>query len=123
MARFDRQIATAKRLIAKNGRTVQITIRKSEPNPDKPWEVSTTEETHDVQIAFLPLTKQSFESITKMQATEVPKGAVQGLMGQVPFEVDLTATVLRDGKTLAVHYMDVLSPNGQKILFTMVLGE
>lgn len=123
MARFDRQVATAQRLIAKNGEVVPMTVRTMVEDPDKPWEVVPQEQTYDVTICFLPLTANSLASISKMRDSEVPKGAVQGLMGQVPFDPHLNCTVIRDGKTLAVYYMDVLSPNGQKILYTMVLGE
>lgn len=123
MARFDRQIATALRLIKKYGQTVQMTTPTTTVNPDKPWETTSTVDVKDVVICFLPMNRFQYESLTLKTDTEVPKGAVLAYMGQVDFTPNLKSTVLRDGKVLNVHYMDLLSPNGQKILYTMVLGE
>lgn len=126
MARFDRQIATAKRLIAKNGELVKWRVidDATPTDPNKPWEPGpATPDDKDVTICFLPVDRQTMETFNFIKGTEVPKGSVMGLMGQVNFEPNLKDVVIRDGKELRIASLDVLSPNGQKILYTVVFKE
>lgn len=126
MARFDRQIATAKRLIAKNGEKVKWRVidDPTPTDPNKPWEPGpATPDDKDVSICFLPIDRQTMETFNFIKGTEVPKGSVMGLMGQVNFEPNLKDVVIRDGKELRIASLDVLSPNGQKILYTVVFKE
>lgn len=123
MARFDRAIQTALRLIAKNGQKVvwRAINDATPPNPSQPWNPgAATPEDKDVVICFLPVDKETKETFTFMKGTEVPKGSVMGLMGNVPFEPNLKDVVIRDGKELRIANIDVLSPNGQKVLYTVV---
>ena len=120
MAMYDRQVQTAKRLIAKYGVKVPvITKTVVTPNPNKPWETSTVEIINEAPICFLPADKKTLEM---MNLTEVPVGAILGYMGAVEFEVDLTTSVQFDGQTWAMKGLDILKPNGRPILYTMVLG-
>ncbi len=126
MARFDRQIATAKRLIAKNGELAKWRVINdpAPTDPNKPWEPgAATPDDKDVTICFLPIDRQTMEAFNFIKGTEVPKGSVMGLMGQVNFEPNLKDVVIRDGKELRIASLDVLSPNGQKILYTVVFKE
>jgi hypothetical protein len=126
MARFDRQIATAKRLIAKNGELVKWRVidDPTPTDPNKPWEPGpATPDDKDATICFLPIDRQTMETFNFIKGTEVPKGSVMGLMGQVNFEPNLKDVVIRDGKELRIASLDVLSPNGQKILYTVVFKE
>lgn len=123
MARFDRQVATALKLIAKNGESVTWrTIPDATPSdPDKPWRPGTTTPVDNpVIICFLPASEKTF---SYMNASEVPKGAFMGLMGNVPFEPKLKDVAIRNGKQLRISAIDLLSPNGQKILYTVVFEE
>lgn len=123
MARFDRQIETAKRLIAKNGERVtwRIIDDAAPPDPTKPWEPGPAAPVdHDVAICFLPVDRKTQETFTFIKGTEVPKGSAMGLMGNVQFEPNLKDVVIRNGIELRLAYIDVLSPNGQKLLYTMV---
>lgn len=122
MGRFDRQIETAKRLIAKNGQTV--TWRKpaaTTPDVSKPWlpVAALPTDYDDVVICFLPPGRIGEELIKFVKGSEVTTGSVQGLMASVSFEPDAKDIVLRDGKTLRIKSIDPLSPNGQVILYTI----
>lgn len=122
MARFDRQIAVALRLIAKNGEP--ITWRtQTDPvvDPATPWSPQPSIVVDNTAtICFLPVERVSMESFSHMLRTEVPKGLVLGYMGQVAFEPNIKDVVLRHGKELRVMNIDVLSPNGQFILYTVI---
>lgn len=122
MAMYDRQISTAKRLIKKYGVSVPVTIRIVAQTPGKPWETSETTQTKNADIVFLPLDNKALASLGLMDGTEIPVGACIAYMGQVPFAMDLQATIEFDGKTWTIFYMDILKPNGRIILHTMVLG-
>ena len=133
MARFDRQIETALRLIAKNGELVTWRAindpTPTDPNdlaptdPNRPWlPGAATLTDHDVIICFLPATSsnlRTYGSFSFMNKTEVPSGLVIGLMGQVDFEPNLKDVVIRNGRELRIVDFDVLDPNGQKILYTV----
>jgi len=123
MARFDRAIQTALRLIAKNGEKVKWrVINDAAPtDPSQPWNPGpATPVDNDATICFLPVDRQTMETFTFIKGTEVPKGSVMGLMGNVPFAPNLKDVVIRDGKELRIANIDVLSPNGQKVLYTVV---
>lgn len=123
MARFDRQIQTALRLIKKNGEAVKwrVVDDAAPADPSQPWNPGpATPIDNDVFICFLPVDLKTQETFTFIKGTEVPKGSVMGLMGNVPFEPNLKDVVIRNGAELRLAYIDVLSPNGQKILYTMV---
>lgn len=124
MGQFDRQVKTALKLIAKNGQAVKWRIvRDGAPvdssQPWKPTQPATPVE-HDVTICFLPINKEMRETIAYLRGTEVPTGSVMGYMGAVNFEPSLKDVVIRDGKELRLENIDVLSPNGQIILYTAV---
>lgn len=123
MAQFDRAINTAQRLIAKNGEKVKWRVIEdvTPTDPNKPWEPGPAlPEDKDVTICFLPVDRQTQETFNFIKGTEVPKGSVMGLMGNVPFAPNLKDVVIRNGVELRLAYIDVLSPNGQKVLYTMV---
>lgn len=124
MGQFDRQIATALRLIKKNGQAVKWrSIANSIPtDPDKPWIGSTNPAPveHDVFICFVPVKDQQWRKFLKyLTNTEVQIGDLAGLMGNVNFEPNPKDVVIRDGVELAINNIDLLSPNGQKILWTL----
>lgn len=126
MARFDRQIKTALRLIAKNGQAVKWRVidDPTPTDPNKPWEPGpATPDDKDVTICFLPIDRQTMETFNFIKGTEVTKGSAMGLMGQVNFDPNIKDVVIRDGKELRIASLDVLSPNGQKILYTVVFKE
>lgn len=125
MGRFDRQIATALRLIEKNGELCQVTRETRITDPDKPWETTPGPvETHDAFICFLPMDRTAQETFVTMKGSEVPTGATQALMGAVDFVMADDFTVVRSGnRKYRIASIDELQPNQQtQILYTMVLA-
>jgi hypothetical protein len=122
MAEFDRQIATALRLIQKKGQKVvwrQLPAAVSDPL--QPWNGgASVPVNNDVFICFVPVrdreTRKLFQYLT---GTEIEIGQLAGLMGNVPFDPKPKDIVLRDGVELRIASLDLLSPNGQKILWTV----
>ena len=126
MARFDRQVQTALKLIKKNGQAVKWRVINDPlpTDPAKPWEpAKATPIDNDVVICFLPIDRQTMETLNFIKGTEISKGSVMGLMGQTSFSPNLKDVVLREGKELRIASIDVLSPNGQVILYTVVFKE
>lgn len=124
MARFDRQIATALRLIEKNGQAViwNSNVAGAPADPTRPWLPAEPDEiqTHDVSICFLPIDRTNMESMRYIFGTEVQGGSSMGLMGQVPFATSLKDTVTRGTETLRVKTINELEPNGQIILHWVI---
>jgi hypothetical protein len=121
MARFTRQIETAKRLIKKNGQLVQWRQLQRTDVSGKPWEVTeATPVDVDVYVCFLPVDKDNREFINYLRGTnEIKMGAIIGLMGNVSFTPDASDVVIRDGVQLQIAHIDLLSPNGQQVLYTV----
>ena len=114
---FSRQIATAKRLIQKNGQLVQWKQTVKDVDDDKPWEqVETEPDLNDVYICFLSSTDPW---LRYMKGADVPLGGIYGLMGQVDFDLSIADVVIRDGKELKIKEIDSFAPNGEIILNTI----
>lgn len=123
MAQFDRAIQTALRLIAKNGQTVAWNKRiVSVPNPDKPQDQIETNTVYNPKICFLPLDLQGREFLMSLGGGEAASGAFYGLMGNVNFNPDRGDILTRDGVKLNINSIDLLSPNGQKVLYTIIFN-
>jgi len=120
MARFDRQIQTALRLIKKNGQLVQWKQTVKTVDTNEPWIQEETELVlNDVYICFLPVNKEMRELIHYLKGSDVTTGNTLGLMGSVSFIPSSADIVVRDGKELKIDNIDLLSPNGQNILYTI----
>jgi hypothetical protein len=121
MARFDRQIATALRLIQKNGQQVAWRQSQSQPDPAEPFKVIPAERSeHSPFVCFLPVNKENREVFALLRGTaNVVTGAELGLMGAVDFAPSVKDKVIRDGKALDIKSIDVLRPNGRPILYTI----
>lgn len=121
MARFDRQIATALRLIKKNGQLVKWRQLQRADDPSDPAAViESAPVDRDVYICFLPVDKDNKEFINYLRGTnEIKMGSLIGLMGNVPFVPDASNLVIRDGVQLEIFNIELLSPNGQKVLYTV----
>jgi len=123
MGQYDRQISSATKLIAKNGQLVKWRIvRDAAPvdtaQPWKPTEQAAPVD-HPVTIAFLPLSGDMRKTITRLRGTEVPINSTMGLMAAVDFNPTAKDVVIRDGQEWRIEYIDLLAPNGQKILYTV----
>lgn len=115
--RFDRQVATAQRLIQKNGQLVQWKQTEKDSSVTEPWnQVATDPVLNDVYICFLP---SNDPWIRYIKGSDVVSGNVYGLMGSVSFTPSTEDVVLRDSEELRISDIKLLSPNGQKILYTI----
>lgn len=124
MATYDRQIATAKKLIAKFGQAVEWNTESNSANVYEPWNSETSSAVkNQASICFLPINLADLPTFGYIDQTDVPKGAVKGLMGNVPFNPKLKDWVIRDGKRLNIDQIKVLSPNGEKILFNILFKD
>ena len=124
MAQYDRQIATALRLIAKYGQIATWRqIVDGVPDPETPWlPVGSAPVDYSPHICFLPLDRDGKEFLMSIGQTEAVSGSMYGLMGNVAFVPNIRDTVIRDGVSLEIKSIDLLSPNGQKILYTMIFN-
>ncbi len=128
MGEYDRQIATAKRLIAQKGR--KVVWRKHTPGalPDaaKPWEPgSDTTTDYPVTIVFLPEGAQTRAFMQTVLGSDVIAGYDYGLMSSVPFVPTVKDEVYDEAGTellRTVHSVDPLAPNGDVILYTVRFG-
>lgn len=126
MGQFDRQIATAKRLIAKYGQTcIWRKVANGAPVDSlKPWKPTASETSdNNASIVFLPASRENRELLRYLKGTEIPVGSIQGLMPAVSFEPTLKDVVIRDGKQLRLKSIDPVSPNGEIILYTLEFEE
>jgi len=126
MGQFDRQIQTALRLIKKNGQQVQwLKTTEAILDTDQPWlPVGTGTTTYTPYICFLPLDLQGRKFLMSLGvAPEIAVGSYYGLMGAVNFEPSKEDQIIRDGKPLSIESIDLLSPNGQKILWTIIVNK
>lgn len=127
MARFDRAIQTALKLIKKNGEDTQMTVYTQQvDDPTKPWNGGEpTERALTARMVFLNFTEQStstnageryFEGSLIQQGDKKVLLAAAGLA----FDPQLNAELKRkDGTVWKIVQMKLLDPNEQKILWTL----
>jgi len=123
MARFDRSIKTAQRLIAKNGQDVLLRRFSDAPPPDadKPWRTGSPSHSDDaVKAVFL-----NFGDMGEryMEGAEVQIGDKLVLIagGDLTSPPDLRDRIYRDGggpddEGWSILKVVTLDPNGQQVL-------
>jgi hypothetical protein len=120
MGVFDRQIASALRMIDKYGETCTWRSRvQTGGTAAKPG--GTTETPHTVKIAFLPVDREYLMTfMARNQLTQEPSGLMQGFMGQVDFTPGLKDGVVRSsGEVINVvddNGIEVIDPNGEGVI-------
>lgn len=124
MGVYDRQIATALRIIKAKGQVVTWfqPVDNADDNPAAPVGLPPVQ--FPVSIAFFPNNELSlFSTRSMMLNTEVAQGAFYGLMGAQVFTPGLRDWVVTpDGHTYRVkpeNGIDTIAPNGQVILHTV----
>src|SRR5690606_37452542 len=127
MARFDRAIQTALKLIKKNGEDTQLIVYTQQvDDPAKPWNGGEpTEQMLTARMVFLNFTEQGtsmnageryFEGSLIQQGDKKVLLAAAGLV----FDPQLNGELVRkDGTIWKIVQMKLLDPNGQKILWTL----
>lgn len=129
MGVFDRQIASAKRMIAKYGEFC-VFKQPGDPiplDPEKPWIIPDGAEVDfiDIKIAFFGLDVEKFKMYQEMFGTEVPTGIYMGYMANVPFTPTLKDSIRRkSGAMLSIVNINVVNPNGEAaILYEIMVRE
>jgi len=125
MTAFVRQIATAKRLIEKNG--ANCTWRQlpdATPDTLEPWKVvaGTPKDFKNIRVVILPYTRMGYEFLRLLTGTEIQIGDVKGLMAQQAFKPSITDVLIHpDGTVYRINKLDPLAPDGTPILYTLDL--
>lgn len=124
MGVFDRQIATAKRLVAKNGQVCEWhSVAASGGVPGKPAG-ATDVARPGIPLAFFPLEREYLATFLSMlKDSEIPSGLVLGLMGQVEFTPQLTDYVIRGTERYTIHPkngIEVIDPNGEGVILYLI---
>lgn len=123
MGVYDRQRATATRLIAKYGERCTWTNTTGVKTDDNtPWlggEIVKAD--HSVNIAFFTSNSQIEHLIQAMAGTSIPHGETIGYMATVSFSPSIADVVTRsNGEQYRVKSIDPLRPNGEAtILYTL----
>lgn len=141
MGVYDRQIAAAKRLIAKYGQTQNVTWRSKAAavpvDSTKKWKGSVSASVdHIVSIAFMDVSRIGSESQhpinqAKLPATqrlaansysiesfsELTVGQMLGYMGAVTFNPSSKDIVIRNRIEYRISNISTINPNGQAILY------
>jgi len=115
MGVYDRQIASAKRVIKKKGQLCTWIKRDVVTSVTQPWKTTPavdTVPTFPVSIVFLaPKQKLSHELFHLMSGTDIPEGGPYGLMAAVSFTPEINDSVLSGTETLVVKSLDIVAPN------------
>lgn len=131
MGQFDRQVATAKRLIAQYG-VAMLWCRQGViiPDADKPWlETGGAVSRVATTLCFIPEKEYRYMLGTGLERSEVPTGDLFALMGETTFTPALNDWIAFPA-TPTILYATVkepiinLSPNlSQNILWTLRLAQ
>jgi hypothetical protein len=129
MSAFNRQIATAVRLIAKYGATCTWTKRGDDTTPDasKPWKTAAAEPTpYTVKIAMCRKggSGWAYALIRLIQGTDVPAGKPKALLaaGNLAFTPDSTDVVTLNGAKMKVETIDPIAPDGLPIIYIITFA-
>lgn len=122
MGEYDRQIETAKRLIAKKGQAViwrQIDSGMTS-DPNKPW-LGGEPVTQDfpAKIVFLPDDKMNSETESTARGTDIPVGHQKALMAAVDFVPNVNDVIVVGNVLKPVLAIDPFAPNGDIIYYDM----
>lgn len=124
MGVYDSQVALAERLIREKGKAVQVVrLATTLPDADKPWEPGTSTETLDGAYGvFLNFNQEDMATFSKMAgASEILASDRKVLLAAAATTSAPTTTdKLRDADgDWSIEYVQVLSPNGENILYTL----
>jgi hypothetical protein len=119
MSFYDRQIRQAAKMIKKFGQPVTWKQPvKVVPDSTKPWKVNAADPVpYTVNMVFVRANGFSRELYRLIKGTDIPTGAPKGLMAAVPFTPTVDDIVDRNGTILKIAAIDVVSPNGDPILW------
>lgn len=124
MGVYDRQIATALRLIERYGQVCEWHKDQVVPDdPNRPWlGGGTVPDPHSPSIAFLPATDgASGFGVSKFRGSDTEAASFNtfGLMGAQDFTPEVTDRLVRGGQPLVIVAVDTLAPNGEPVLHVL----
>lgn len=115
---YARQIAMAKRLIAKKGTLVTWIKQAGTTSNTQPWKVTAANPvTYPVSVVYTSHGKQPFRYLTP--GSEVPDGETGALMAQVPFTPEMGDTILDGTEKFVIKSIDVVQPASEVILYKL----
>lgn len=125
MGKYDRQIATAKRLIAAKGRACTWRELGNDAAPDlnKPWKPgAANNDPSPVSVVFLPDTRSMLTYLQTLTDTAINVGNDYGLMAAVDFTPTINAEIYDEANAVflrKVKSIDPFAPDGDVILYTV----
>lgn len=125
MGVYDRQIATAIRLIAKKGETVQWVSEDEVVSGSQPWKTTAGAVVPGtpVKMVFVSAGSALLDAIAHLiPGTSVPSSSIKGLMGAVGFTPAINDMVVRDGVAMMVKDLNIVKPNDQVILYKITFA-
>lgn len=121
MSTYSALIATAQRLIANKGQVVTWRKISSVPSdPAKPW-LGDSPSNQDFLVSIVFFTTNN-KTLNNNDTLEFVKSSLKGFMGQVEFAPSLKDIIIRNGKELSISSIDIISPNGEKILYDITFN-
>lgn len=123
MGIYDSQVALAERLIREKGKAVQVVRQATTTTPGKPWKAGAPNESlDDAYGVFLNFSQKYMETLSKMAgASEIQASDRKVLLAAAALSgAPTTNDKLRDETgDWSIEWVQVLSPNGQNILYTL----
>lgn len=123
MGVYDSQVALAERLIREKGKAVQVVRQTTTTTAGKPWEAGVPGESlDDAHGVFLNFSREDMATMSKMAgASEVQASDRKVLVAAAATTAAPTINdKLRDENgDWSIEWVQVLSPNGQNILYTL----
>lgn len=126
MGVYDRQRATATRLIAKYGEKVVWREAVQAEDADRPWLGTTAKAIeHNVIVLFTTSNSSVRHLIEALSGGTIPQGESLGYMATVDFNPSIADVVIRtDGTQFRVKSIDPLQLNAERpILYTLEFNE
>ncbi len=122
MGTYDRQIASAKRMLKKYGQSITWTsLTDGDPSDSsQPWKVTDADPSDNTAIiAFFEIGSETRKMQMYRAGTEISQGVLMGYMAAQGFTPKIKDVITRDGEQYTVKNIDTLSPNGEVILYTI----
>lgn len=125
MGVYDRQIASAKRMIAKYGQLCTWNSFSDGTGGTAADPVANVSAAHsNIPIAFFPLDREYLATfLSKLADTEIPIGLELAVMAQVSFVPSLRDTITRGTVTYSIHQkngIEKIDPNGEGAILYLV---
>lgn len=121
---YERQIETAKGLIARKGKAVVWRKLAAVVDPLKPWlATSAAPVDANVSMVFLPVSRVGQEFVRFATGSDIPEGSLFGLMGSQTFiqtmdeaKACLNDVVIDGTKEFRIKNISPIAPNGSIII-------